>query len=106
MSLPVVTIAPNDVTAKLYESVTFVCSAVGPGGFSFKWESSNSIHTNERSLTINSILPRHQGQYKCTVTSLYSNLSSDAFATLNIKGNHLHKNYNIVLQSLFPSTII
>ena len=84
---PIVTILPNNVTAKVYDTITFVCSAVGLGDFSFEWETSNLIHTNERSLTIKSVLPQHQGQYKCTVTSSYSNLSSDAFATLNIKGN-------------------
>ena len=90
---PNVTIVPNDVTAKVFGSVTFVCSAVGFGDLSFQWESSNSILTNERSLIINPVLPRHQGQYKCTVTSSYSNLNSDAFATLHVKGNHLHINY-------------
>ena len=93
MPPPNVTIVPNDVTAKVYGSVTFVCSAVGLGDFSFQWESSNLILTNERSLTINSVLPRHQGQYKCTVTSLYSSLSSDAIAMLHVKGNHMHINY-------------
>ena len=89
---PNVTIVPNDVTAKVYGIVTFVCFAVGFGDLSFQWESSNLVHTNKRSLTINPVLPRHQGQYKCTVTSSYSNLSSDAFATLHVKGNHLHIN--------------
>ena len=89
---PNVTIVPNDVTAKVYGSVMFVCSAVGLGDLSFQWESSNSVLTNERSLTINSVLPSHQGQYKCIVTSSYSNLNSDAFATLHVKGNHLHIN--------------
>ena len=88
VSPPSVTIAPNNVTAKVYENVTFVCSAVGLGSFSFNWESSNSVYTNERALTFNPVLPRHQGQYKCTVTSSYSNLSSNAFAMLHIKGNH------------------
>ena len=93
MPPPNVTIVPNDVTAKVYGNVTFVCSAIGFGDFSFQWESSNLILTNERSLTINSVLPRHQGQYKCIVTSLYSNLSSDAIAMLHVKGNHTHINY-------------
>ena len=90
VSPPVVTIDPSDITVRIYDEITFVCSAVGFGDFSFQWESSNSVLTNERSrsLTINSVLPRHQDQYKCTVTSSYSNLSSNAFATLNIKGNH------------------
>ena len=86
MSPPIVTVDPNDVTVKLYDTITFVCSANGLGDFSFKWESSNLINTNERSLTIDSILPKHQGQYKCIAMSSYSNLSSDALATLNIRG--------------------
>ena len=87
---PIVTVDPNDVTVKVYDTITFVCSADGFGDFLFKWESSNMVQTNERSLTIDSVLPKHQGQYKCIATSSFSNLSSSAFATLNIKGNHLH----------------
>ena len=90
VSPPNVTIAPNSVTAKVYGSVTFVCSAVGLGDFLFKWELSNSVLTNERSLTLNPVLPKQQGQYKCTVTSSYSNLSSAEFAVLHIKGNLYH----------------
>ena len=90
VSPPIVTVVPNSVTAKVYGNVTFVCSAVGLGNFLFKWESSNSVLTNERSLTLNPVLPHHQGQYKCTVTSSYSNLSSAVFAALHIKGNLCH----------------
>ena len=87
MSAPIVTIDPNSLTANLYDPIEFICSAVGLGDFSYAWESSsNIVHTNERSLTIDSALPRHQGQYKCTVTSSYSNLTSEAFATLKLKG--------------------
>ena len=92
MPPPVVTINPNNVTIKVFESVTFVCSAIGFGGFLFKWESLNLIQYNS-SLTIDSVLPQHQGQYRCTATSLFSNLSSDAVATLHIKGNYLHTCY-------------
>ena len=108
VSPPIVTVDPNNVTVKVYDTITFVCSAIGLGDFSFKWESSDLVHTNERFLTINSVLPKHQGQYKCIAMSSYSNLSSIALATLNIKGNQLHilLSIIIVLQFLFPSTIV
>ena len=86
MSPPIVIINPNNFTAKVLGNVKFLCSAFGIGNFSYNWESSNLGHTNERSLTINSVLPQYQGQYKCTATSSYSNLSSAAFAMLHVKG--------------------
>ena len=88
MSPPNVTINPNNFIAKVLGSATFLCSAFGIGDFSYKWESSNLILTNERSLTISSVLPQSQGQYKCTATSSYSNLTSEAFAILQVKGTY------------------
>ena len=95
VSPPIVTIDPNNVTAKVHESITFVCSATGLEYLSFVWEyngsvisvSNSTLHKN--SLTIHSVLPQMQGQYKCTVTSSYSNLSSDAFTTLHVKGTYI-----------------
>ena len=83
---PVVTISSNSVTAKVLGSVTFVCSAIGHEDFSYEWELPNLVLATGRSLTINSVLPQQQGQYKCTATSSFSNLSSNAFATLHVKG--------------------
>ena len=97
VSPPIVTIDHNNVTAKLHKTVTFVCSAVGLGNFLFVWEHDGEIISaaltavKQHSLTIHSVLPRHQGQYKCNVTSSYSNLSSEAFVTLQLIGNlYLH----------------
>ena len=97
VSPPIVTVAPNNYTANLFESVTFVCSAVGLGDFSFVWEHDGSVISASPSqastltqypLSVGPVMPQHQGQYKCTVTSSYSNLSSDdAFAMLNLNGN-------------------
>ena len=90
-----VTIDPNNITAKIFESVTFVCTATGSGDFLFTWEHDGSViltsnsTVQQDSLSIDSILPQHQGQYKCTVTASYSSLvmSSDAFVMLNLNGN-------------------
>ena len=105
VSPPNVTIDPNTITTKLYGTITFTCSAVGFGDFSFEWLSPNFDRTYERFLTIDSVLPRHQGQYKCTVTSLYSNLSSYGLATLNVQGNHEHTYFTFHF-AVLPSTII
>ena len=89
----IVTIDPSNVIAKVHQNVTFVCSAVGLGGFLFVWEHDGEVISaalstlQQHSLTIHSVLPQHQGQYKCTVTSSYSNLTSEAFATLQLIGN-------------------
>ena len=91
MSPPIVKINPNNFTAKVLGSVKFLCSAIGIGDFSYRWESLNLVHTNERSLIISSVLPQHQGQYKCTALSSYSHLSSTAFAMLHVKGTYVHK---------------
>ena len=92
VSPSVVTIVPNNYIANLFENVTFVCSATGLGNFSFVWEHDGSVVSSSRStqsqysLSIDSIMPQDQGQYKCTVTSSYSNLSSDALAILTLNG--------------------
>ena len=92
--LLVVMIDPNNVTAEMYETVTFVCYTNGSEDKSFIWEhdglliSTSNSTSQQDPLIISSVLPQHQGQYKCTVKSSYLNLSSDAFASLNIKGNH------------------
>ena len=70
-----------------------MCSAVGLGDFLFVWEHDGEVTSaalsilQQHSLTIHSVLPQHQGRYKCTVTSSYSNLTSEAFATLQLIGN-------------------
>ena len=92
-----VTIDPNIITAKVHGSVTFVCHTTVYGDFSFVWEHDDSVISisnstlPQDSLSIDSVMPQHQGQYKCTVTASYSNLSvnSDAFAMLNLNGNFL-----------------
>ena len=92
----VVTIDPDTVIAKVFESVTFVCYATGLGDLSFVWEHDGSVITasnstlQQNSLTIDSVLPQHQGQYKCTVTSSYSTLSSYELTTLKLTGNFMH----------------
>ena len=91
------TINPNNITAKVFGSVTFVCHTTVYGDFSFVWEHGGSVISISNStqprdfLRIDSVMPQHQGQYKCTVTASYSNLSvnSDAFAVLNLNGNFL-----------------
>ena len=91
----VVTVDPNNVTAKVFESVTFVCYTAGFGNLSFVWEHDGSVISasnstvQQNSFTIDSVLPQHQGQYKCTVTSSYSTLSFFALATLNLNGNFI-----------------
>ena len=90
-----VTINPNNIAAKVFGSVTFFCHTTVYGNFSFVWEHDGSvisISTNstvpQDSLSIDSVMPQHQGQYKCTVTASYSNLSvnSTTFAMLNLNG--------------------
>ena len=86
-------IDPNNVTARMFESVTFICYTNESGDKSFTWEhdglliSTSNSTSQQDSLIISSVLPQHQGQYKCAVKSSYSNLSSDAFASLNLNGN-------------------
>ena len=87
-----VTIDPNNFTAKIFERITFVCYATGARELSFTWEHNGSViaisnsTSQQDSLIIDSIMPQHQGQYKCIVTSPYSSMSSYALATLNING--------------------
>ena len=89
----VVTIDPNNVTTEVFKSITFVCYTNGSGDLSFVWEHGNTIISATNStlqqnyLTIDSVLPRHQGQYKCTLSQ--SIMSYEAFATLNLNGNFL-----------------
>ena len=91
-SPPNVTIDPSNAIAKVNEDVPFVCSAVGVGDFLFVWEHDGEVISaalstrQQNSFTIHSVLPPHQGQYKCIVTSSHSNLSSEAFATLQLIG--------------------
>ena len=89
-----VTINPNITTAKVFGNITFVCHSTVHGNFSFVWEhdglviSISSSTLSQDSLNIDSVMPQHQGQYKCTVTASYSNFSvnSHAFAELNLNG--------------------
>ena len=58
----------------------------------FEWYFRTHNLSRSSTFIINSVDPQQGGQYKCTVTSLYSNLSTDAFATLHVRGtyNHVH----------------
>ena len=91
----IVTVYPNNNAVKVFESVTFVCNTTGFGNLSFVWEHDGSVISTSNStlqqdsLSIDPVLPQHQGQYRCTVTSSYSNLSSYALATLNLNGNFI-----------------
>ena len=91
-----VTIDPNNVTTKVFGSVTFVCYSNGFGALSFVWEYDDSVISTfnstvqQDSLIIDSVLPQHQGQYKCTVTSSHSSLSTFALATLKLNGNLIY----------------
>ena len=107
VSPPTVTIYPNNVTAKILGSVTFICYTTGFGDFSFVWEHDSSVISasnstlQQDSLSIDPVLPQHQGQYRCTVTASYTNLStnSDAFTMLNLNGNFL-LSYDIIYITL------
>ena len=89
----VVTIDPSNITAKIFESVRLVCNTTGSGESTFVWEHDGSIimtsnsTSQQDSLKINSVMPWHQGQYKCSVRSFYSSLNSYALATLILNGN-------------------
>ena len=86
-------IRPNNATAKMFGGVTFICYTNVSGDKSFTWEhdglliSTSNSTSQQDSLIISSVMPKHQGQYKCTVKSSYSNLRSNAFASLNLNGN-------------------
>ena len=101
-----VTIDPNNVTTEVFKSITFVCYTNGSGDLSFAWEHDNMIISTTTStlrqnhLTIDSVLPRHQGQYKCTVILSQSNMSYEAFAMLNLNGNFF---YRVIVQFINPS---
>ena len=64
---PIVTINPNNIIVSLFEPVTFICSAVGHGDLLFVWEhddsvistSNSTLHCQQNSLTIDSVLPQH-----------------------------------------------
>ena len=92
----VVTIEPDTITAKVFGSVTFVCYTTGLGDLSFVWDHDGSAISisnstlQQYSLIIDSVLPQHQDQYKCTVTSSYSTLSSYELATLMCNSNFMH----------------
>ena len=92
----VVTIDPDTIIAKVFGSVTFVCYATGFGDLSFVWKHDGSVIATfnstlqQNSLTIDSVLPQHQGQYECTVTSSHSTLSSYGLATLRLNGSFIH----------------
>ena len=108
VSPPTVTIYPNNVTAKIFGSITFVCYTTGFGDFSFVWEHDGSVISasnstlQQDSLSIDPVLPQHQGQYRCTVMASYTNLSmnSNAFAILNLNGNFL-LSYDIIYITLY-----
>ena len=89
MSPAIVSIIPNNHSVNLYESVAFFCSAIGRGSFSFAWEHNGMVISSSDSLSIDSVMPQDQGQYKCTVTTTFSNFSinSNASAMLNLNGN-------------------
>ena len=91
VSPPIVTIDPSNVIAKVHQNVTFVCSAVGLGDFLFVWKHDDEVTSAALSTLQHATFPhyslQHQGQYKCTVTPSYSNLTSEAFATLQLVGN-------------------
>ena len=92
---PTVTINPNNITAKVFGSVAFTCYTTGFGNLSFVWEHDGSVISTSNStqqqdsLSIDTVLPQHQGQYRCTVISSHSNLSSYALAALNLNGNFI-----------------
>ena len=76
----------------MLKSITFICHATGAGELSFKWEHDGSViaisnsSSQQDSFIIDTIMPQHQGQYKCIVTSSYSSMTAYALATLNING--------------------
>ena len=92
----VVSIDPNNVTAKVFGIITFVCYTNGSGELSFVWEhdgiiiSTSNSTLQQNSLHIDSVLPQHQGQYKCTVTPSHSKMSYEAFTTLNVNGKVIY----------------
>ena len=92
----VVTIDPDTIIAKVFGSVTFICYTAGLGDLSFVWEHDGLVISTfnstlqQSTLTIDSLLPQHQGQYKCIVTSSYSPLSSYGLATLSLNGNFMY----------------
>lgn len=99
VSPPIVRIKPNSITAKVFGNETFFCFATGLGNLSFVWEYNDvviSVYSGMQrssSITFDPVLPRQQGQYKCAVTSSYSQLSSHEFATLYVTGNNYHVYY-------------
>ena len=102
VSPPSVTVYPKNITAKIYERVTFVCNTTGYGEFSFSWEHDGVIIAASNSnvlqsyLIVDPVLPQHRGHYKCTVTSLFSNITSNAFATLYLGSKLSFVNYVVV----------
>ena len=105
VSLLVVTIDPNNVTTNVFWSVTFICYTNGFGELLFVWEHDDSVISasnstlQQNSLTIDSLLPQHQGKYKCTVTytSFHSILTSDATAKLNLNSKFILENYYSII---------
>ena len=88
VSPPTVIIHPNNITGEIFESVQFTCYTTGFEDFSFVWEHDGSVISTsnstllQNSIIIDPVLPQHQGQYRCIVTSFFSNFTSDAFTTL------------------------
>ena len=101
---PAVTITPNITTAKVFGSVQFICSSTGFGDLSFAWYHNGSLlktsnNSVESTLTVSRALPQQQGVYKCTVTVLQKQLSSDSYTTLLINGKYLctHTVFNCLM---------
>ena len=102
----VVTIDPKNVTTKVFWSVTLTCYTNGFGDLLFVWEHDDSVISTsnstlqQNSLTIDSVLPQHQGQYKCTViyTSFYKVLTSHAIATLSLNSKFI---YRVIIVSFY-----
>ena len=89
---PIVTIDPYTTITKVFGSVVFNCSAVGFGEFSYAWNFNLSlvVLSNEPTFVIDRVLPQQRGEYRCTVTSSYMQLSSSVVATLSVKGNSVY----------------
>ena len=102
---PAGTITPNITTAKVFGSVQFNCSATGFGDLSFAWYHNGSLlqtsnNSVESTLAISRVLPQQQGVYKCTVTLLQKQLSSDSYTTLDVSGKYLctHTVFNCLMR--------
>ena len=95
MSPPAVSVTPNITTGEVFGSVQFNCSANGFGDLSFAWYHNGSLlqtsnSSVENTLTISRVLPQHQGIYKCIVTLIQKQLTSDSYATLVVNGKNFY----------------